>query len=89
MKEINIQNVHIAAENAMVQHMVDIRSIGLHNNYSSPNYHLQLSCSPTAAGEVKLCRYVMVMKPFFAWNLPLLKRAKLTDRKFQCTIWGA
>ena len=42
----------------------------------------------TAAGEVKLCRYVMVMKPFFAWNLPLLKHAKLTDRKFQYTIWA-
>ena len=49
MKEINIQSVHIAAENAMVQHIFDIRSIGLHNNYSSPNYHLQLSCSPLTA----------------------------------------
>ena len=45
----------------------------------------------TAAGDVKLCCYVMVMKhlmAFITWNLLLLKRAKLTNRKFQYTIWG-
>ena len=52
--------------------------------------HFEMVHLNTQQQEKSSCaRYVMVMKPFFAWNLPLLKRAKLTNRRFQYTIWGA